>query len=87
MEKVTPIEVYVFHKIDRPGLFLHLYKGVIPNVTGPYKFRWMFRGLRCPFPVHNGVWFEGFEPEVMKHYVIEKGFKFIDKVNLTEINN
>ncbi len=86
MEKIKPLEVRVFHKVDRPDIRLYLCKGIVLNedkdALSPNgdRYRWMIKGLRSPFPVRNGTWFEGFEPSVMKKYLADNGYAFAEVV-------
>ena len=69
MEKVIPVEQYIFHNNEREGRVLYLTKGVVANApldSHPNdKYRWMINGLYNPIPVKNGTWFVGLAPDEM----------------------
>ena len=85
MEKVKPLQVFVFHKKTQPSIDLYLYKGIVYNDNGALlsadeRFRWMIKGLQNPFPVRNGTWFAGFEIDVMRKYLVDNGYFFTEAV-------
>lgn len=83
MEKITPVELYVFRKSDQQAIQLCLYKGVLPiNTIGPKRFRWLIKGTYNPFPIRNGTWFEGFDSSIMISRIMTNGYELTERINL-----
>ena len=84
MEKVKPIQLFIFKKISNPACVLTLYKGIVEGKQGVSALRWCIKGERNPFPVRCGTWFQGFSNELMRGYLRENGYMLEAGVNLID---
>ena len=82
---IKKVELYIFRHSINPNRKLYLYRGVdTERLVAPTHFKgyWLIKGLYNPFPIQCNTWFEGFKPDVMKSYLKNMHYDFIECVAL-----